>query len=99
MGQILHKCATTTAVTRAKIIASKDSIQATAKQFGISPSTVVKWRKRGNANDLPMGNGRANSVLTSEEEQLICEARRRTWLPLDDLLDHLKAAIPNRGCA
>jgi transposase len=42
-----------------------------------------------------MGNGRANSVLTKEEESIICEFRRKTWLPLDDLLDNLKPLIPN----
>ena len=40
-----------------------------------------------------MGNGRANSVLTPDEEVVICAARRKTWLALDDLFDHLKPAI------
>ena len=42
-----------------------------------------------------MGNGRSNSILTEEEDEIICEARRKTWLPLDDLFDHLKPAIAN----
>jgi hypothetical protein len=40
-----------------------------------------------------MGNGRANFVLTSDEEILICELRKKTWLSLDDLLDLLKPKI------
>ena len=40
-----------------------------------------------------MGNGRANSVLTPHDEAVICAARRKTWLALDDLFDHLKSAI------
>ena len=42
-----------------------------------------------------MGNGRANSPLTTEEEQIICQIRKKTWLPLDDLLDQLKPIIPS----
>ena len=42
-----------------------------------------------------MGNGRSNSVLTEEEEKVICETRKKTWLPLDDLFDLLKPKIPN----
>lgn len=94
MAQVLHKRATTTHLTRQYIINSSASVQALANQLGISPSTVQKWRTRGTIEDKPMGNGRANSVLQKEEEELICKTRQLTWFALDDLLLHLKPAIP-----
>ena len=82
MEQVLHKRAKTTYLIREEIQTSKLSLKALAKKYGISISTVYKWRKREDVRDKPMGNGRANSILTKEEEEIICEARRKTWLPL-----------------
>lgn len=95
MGQILHKRARTTQAIRTEIRTAKGSLLTLAKRFNVNPKTIQKWRKREASEDLPMGNGRANSVLTKEEETLICELRKKTWLPLDDLFDILKPKIPN----
>jgi transposase-like protein len=94
MGQILHKRATTTQRIRAEIQAAEGSLDKLAKRFGVNRKTINKWRSRDTVTDLPMGNGRANSVLSKEEEQIICKARTTTWLPLDDLFDQLKPVIP-----
>ena len=82
MEQALHKRAKTTYLIRQEIKTSKLSIKVLAKKYGISISTVHKWITREDVRDKPMGNGRSNSILTKEEEEIICEARRKTWLPL-----------------
>lgn len=94
MGQILHKRARTTQVIRQEIKDAQGSLQKVAKHFNLNPKTIEKWKKRESTEDLPMGNGRQNSVLTPEEDTLICQVRQKTWLPLDDLLDHLQPLIP-----
>ncbi len=55
MGQVLHGCARTTAAVRRAIQHSQKSLNGLAEQYGINPKTVAKWKKRGFANDAPMG--------------------------------------------
>jgi len=93
MGQVLHKRATTTYEIRRKIQKEKGTIDSIAKKYGINWNTAKKWKSRHTVEDKQMGNGRANSVLTKAEDWLICEVRRLTWLPLDDLFLLLKPLI------
>ncbi|MGW9822086.1 transposase-like protein, partial [Methylorubrum extorquens] len=44
MGQVLHGSATTTETVRRAIQARQESVRAAAKRYGISPTTVQKWR-------------------------------------------------------
>jgi transposase len=70
-------------------------VRALAKRYGISPTTVQKWRKRQTTADAPMGPKEARStVLTPEEEAIIVAFRRHTLLPLDDCLYALQPTIP-----
>jgi hypothetical protein len=56
---------------------------------------VAKWRARQTTADAPMGPRRPRStVLTEAEEAIVVEFRRRTLLPLDDVLGCLREAIP-----
>ncbi len=66
-----------------------------AARYGRNPKTVAKWRGRTGTADAPMGPSRPRStVLTEAEEAIIVEFRRRTLLPLDDVLGCLREAIP-----
>jgi transposase InsO family protein len=94
MGQILHKRATTTHAIRKEIQEAKGSISSIAKKFNLNWATVKKWKERTSVEDAQMGNGRENSVLTIEEDWLICETRKKTWFPLDELYSLLKLTIP-----
>ena len=94
MGQILHKRARTTEATRREIQEAEGSLIKLAKRFNVNWKTIQKWKNRSSTEDSKMGNGRANSILTNEEEKVICETRKKTWLPLDDLFDILKPKIP-----
>ena len=96
MGQVLHGSATTTEAVRRAIQASEESVRALAKRYGISPTTVQKWRKRQTVTDARMGPKAIRStVLTLEEEAIIVAFRRHTLLPLDDCLYALQPTIPH----
>jgi transposase InsO family protein len=96
MGQVLHGSATTTKAVRRAIQASQESVRALARRYGVSPTTVQKWRKRQTVADQPMGPKQPRStVLTVEEEAIIVAFRRHTLLPLDDCLYALQATIPH----
>ena len=86
MGQVLHGSARTTEAVRA-IQLRQESVRALVRRYGISPTTIQKWRKRETTTDAPMGPKEPRStVLTPEEEAVIVAFRRRTLLPLDDCL-------------
>ena len=96
MGQVLHGSATTTEAVRRAIQARQESVRAAAKRFGVSPTTVQKWRKRSTTADAKMGPKEARStVLTPEEEAIVVAFRRHTLLPLDDCLYALQPTIPH----
>lgn len=96
MGQVLHGSATTTEAIRRAIQNSQASIRSLAKQYGINPKTVAKWKQRAIVQDAPMGPKQAHStVLSTEEEALIVAFRRHTLLPLDDCLYALQETIPH----
>src|SRR3712207_797531 len=96
MGQVLHGSATTTQAVRRAIQARQESVRAAAKRFGISPTTVQKWRRRQTTADARMGPKEPRStVLTVEEEAVVVAFRRHTLLPLDDCLYALQATIPH----
>ena len=96
MGQVLHGSARTTEAVRRAIQLRQESVRALAKRFGVSPTTVQKWRKRTTTADAPMGPKEVRStVLTPEEEAMVVAFRRHTLLPLDDCLYGLQPSIPH----
>jgi transposase InsO family protein len=95
MAAGLHGSARTTPRVRAELQASEESTRALAARYGLNPKTVAKWRGRTGTADAPMGPKRPrSSVLTEAEEAVVVEFRRRTLLPLDDVLGCLREAIP-----
>jgi transposase-like protein len=96
MAQVLHGSARTTAAVRRAIQNSQASIRSLAKQYGINPKTVIKWKQRASVEDTPMGPKQAHStVLSTEEEALMVAFRKHTLLPLDDCLYVLRETIPH----
>ena len=87
MGQVLHRCATTTEAVRRAIQQSQKSLRALSVHYGINQKTVAKWKRRTAVKDLPTGPKDARStVLSIEEEAIIVAFRKHTLLPLDDCL-------------
>src|ERR687890_1996892 len=95
MAAGLHGSARTTPRIRAELQASQAATRTLAARHGLNPKTVAKWRKRTTTADRPMGPSRPrSSVLTEAEEAIVVEFRRRTLLPLDDVLGCLRETIP-----
>src|SRR3712207_6817495 len=95
MAGVLHGSARTTPRIRAELQASQETTRALAARYGLNTKTVQKWRKRTTTADQPMGPKRPRSTtLTEAEEAIIVEFRRRTLLPLDDVLGCLRESIP-----
>ena len=95
MGQLLHGSARTTAAVRRAIQHSQASLNRLARQYGINPKTVAKWRKRNTVEDAPMGPKDLHStVLSREQEAVVVAFRRQTLLPLDDCLYALQPTMP-----
>ena len=95
MADLLHGSARTTPRVRAELQAAQEATRALAAQYGLNPKTVAKWRRRTTTADQPMGPSRPRSTVLSEaEEAIIVEFRRRTLLPLDDVLGCLRESIP-----
>jgi transposase InsO family protein len=96
MGQVLHGSATTTKAVRRAIQVRQESVRALARRYGVSPTTIQKWRKRQTVADAPMGPKQPRStVLSIEEEAIIVAFRRHTRLPLDDCLYALQPTLPH----
>lgn len=96
MGQVLHGCARTTEAVRRAIQLQQESVRTLARRFGVSPTTIQKWRKRTTTVDAAMGPKEPRStVLTPEQEAVVVAFRRHTLLPLDDCLYALQPSIPH----
>src|SRR5215212_9959294 len=96
MGQVLHGSATTTKAVRRAIQVRQESVRALARRYGVSPTTVQKWRKRQTVADERMGPKEPRStVLSLEEEAVIVAFRQHTLLPLDDCLYALQPTLPH----
>jgi transposase InsO family protein len=95
MAAGVHGSARTTPRVRAELQRSQEATRSLAARHGLNPKTVAKWRKRTTTADRPMGPARPRStVLTEAEEAIVVEFRRRTLLPLDDVLGCLRETIP-----
>jgi len=95
MASVLHGSARTTPRIRSELQAAQAPARLLARQYGINVKTILKWRRRDNTADSAMGPKSRSTVLTPAEEAVIVEFRRRTLLPLDDVLGCLKDTIPN----
>ncbi len=94
MGNILHGGAKTTPKIRKEIQDSNKSIAALARQYHLNPKTVSYWKHADTTADKKSGPKTRVSVLSSLEQQAICEVRRTLQLPLDDLLIVFKPNMP-----
>ncbi|MCJ2021542.1 IS481 family transposase, partial [Methylobacterium sp. E-065] len=73
----------------------KESVRAAAKRYGVSPTTIQKWRGRQSTVDAAMGPKEPRATfLKPEEEAIIVAFRRHTLLPLDDCLYGRQPTIP-----
>src|SRR3954468_25041162 len=96
MAAGIHGSARTTPRVRAELQASQATTRGLAARHGLNPKTVAKWRSRSSTADARMGPARPRSTVLAEAEEaaIVVEFRRRTLLPLDDMLGCLRETIP-----
>ena len=82
----LHKKARTTPAIRAELQNSTLSERKLAALYGISRSTVRKWKYREDVCDRSHRPHNLRTTLTPAQEAVVVELRRTLLLPLDDLL-------------
>jgi transposase InsO family protein len=82
----LHKNATTTPAVRAQIQQSSASEYELAEQYGISRTTVQRWKHRDCVEDRSHTPHRLQTTLNAGQEELVVYLRKQLRLPLDDLL-------------
>lgn len=83
----IHPNARTTPAVRAEIARSSERSGVLADRYGVSAETVRKWRKRGAAacQDRSSRPHRLPWKASEEERAVVCELRRATGFPLDEL--------------
>jgi transposase len=83
----IHPNARTTPAVRAEIARSSEATGALAQRYGVSTETIRKWRQRGPAEcqDRSSRPHRLPWKANEEERAVVCELRRATGFPLDDL--------------
>ncbi|MFY7843199.1 MAG: hypothetical protein ACOVOR_04210, partial [Rhabdochlamydiaceae bacterium] len=64
-GQVLHANARTTEAIRREIRNSEESIAKAAIRFNVNPKIIIKWKKREDTKDLPMGPKELKSTVLS----------------------------------
>ena len=94
----LHKNATTTPAVRAQIQQSSASESELAAQYGISRTTVQRWKDRDSVEDRSHTPHRLQTTLNAGQEELVVYLRRQLRMPLDDLLSVVREFIhPTMG--
>jgi transposase len=83
----IHPNARTTPAVRAEIARSGERSGVLAERYGVSTETVRKWRRRGpeDCRDRSSRPRRLPWKASEEERAVVCELRRATGFPLDDL--------------
>ena len=59
----LHKNATTTPRIRAEIQVSKEPMRVLAQRFGVSVSTIARWKKRASVHDASHVRSRTIALI------------------------------------
>src|SRR3954452_10314597 len=95
----IHPDARTTPAVRAEIARSAEPTGELARRYGVSTETVRKWRKRGPGDCLDR-SARPHKLpwkASEEERAVVCELRRATGFPLDDLAFVVRHFLPPLG--
>src|SRR6201989_417094 len=89
--------ARTTPAVRAEIARSAEPTGELAKRYGVSTENVRKWRKRGPAEcgDRSSRPHKLPWKASEEERAVVCELRRATGFPLDDLTFVVRHFLPH----
>jgi len=93
----IHPNARTTPVVRAEIARSTERSGLLAQRYGVSTETIRKWRRRG-PKDCLDHSARPHKLpwkASAEERAVVCELRKATGFPLDDLTFVVRHFLPH----
>jgi transposase InsO family protein/transposase-like protein len=93
----IHPNARTTPAVRAEIARSTERSGVLAQRYGVSPETIRKWRRRG-PKDCLDHSARPHKLpwkASAEERAVVCELRKATGFPLDDLTFVVRHFLPH----
>jgi transposase InsO family protein len=95
----IHPNARATPAVRAEIARSREPSGVLARRHGVSAETVRKWRKRGPAEcrDRSSRPRKLPWKASEEERAVVCELRRATGFPLDELSFVVARFLPHLG--
>jgi transposase len=93
----IHPNARTTPAVRAEIARSRERAGVLAERHGVPAETVRKWRRRGpeDCRDRSSRPHRLPWKASEEERAVVCELRRATGFPLDDLAFVVRHFLPH----
>ena len=88
MQVALHAMARTTPKIREELRAAPPTVsnKALAREYGLHPATVKKWRNREDVADRSHRPDHLYTTLSPEQEAVVVAIRELLLLPLDDLL-------------
>lgn len=89
-----HQNAKLTLKQREYIRKSKESIVSLASRFGVTPTTIFKWKHRDDLADRSSRPKRVERIFEKWEERVIVKVRKHLKLSLDDLVLTLKRYLP-----
>jgi transposase InsO family protein len=93
----IHPNARTTPAVRAEIARSSERSGVLAERYGVSAETIRKWRQRGpeDCRDRSSRPHRLPWKASEEERAIVCELRRATGFPLDELTFVARHFLPH----
>src|SRR5690242_8563588 len=93
----IHPNARTTPAVRAEIARSAEPTGVLAGRYGVSTETVREWRQRGpvECRDRSSRPHKLPWKASEEERAVVCELRRATGFPLDDLTFVVRHFLPH----
>lgn len=87
MSLRIHPNARTTPRTRAEIQASADPVRALSQRYGVSETTIRRWRARSDQADRSHRRHNLGQSTSPTEEALIVLLRRSVQLSTDDITE------------
>ncbi len=80
------RSARATPAIRSEIARSNEPVSVLAKRYGVSETTIRRWKDRDEFIDRSHTPHRLQTKLTPAQEAIVVELRKTLLLPLDDLL-------------
>jgi transposase InsO family protein len=90
---IYHANARTTTYQRKRIRQSKAPLRVLARELGVSPTTIMKWKRRGKQTDRKSRPKTVRKALPAEAAPVLQWLRQDFFIDLDTLWKALQATV------